>query len=74
MPVTGERWFIGSSVRMEVNDRACELAANSGDEQAEFLCECADLMCPALVRFSVSAFEQCRAAGRPILAESHLAA
>ena len=74
MPVTGERWLIRSSVRMEVNDGACELAAKCGDEQAEFLCECADLMCPALVRLSVTAFEQCRAAGRPILAEGHLAA
>ena len=54
---------------------ACsELAANCGDEQAEFICECADLMCPALVRLSVTAVEQHRAAGRPILAQDHLAA
>jgi hypothetical protein len=74
MPDTEERWFIGSSVRMEVNDRAYELAAMHSAERPEFICECADLRCPALVRLSVTAFEQRRAAGRPIIAEGHLGA
>jgi hypothetical protein len=60
-----------SRVKREVNERIAALALDQGDDIGyEFLCECSDAECVAVVRLPVTEYLQ-RAATGAVLAPGH---
>ena len=56
----------------QVNDSIRQLATEGAPAETwEFICECPDVSCHAMVSLTLSEFDRCRAASppRPILAE-----
>lgn len=63
-----------SGGKRDVNERIAALALNQGDDGLgyEFLCECSDANCVALVMLTLSEYLQ-RAATGAVLASDHVA-
>jgi hypothetical protein len=60
-----------AEANMRIRHFAGRAPAATGDDVAEFLCECGQPECRATVRLPLSVFDKLKLSGEPVVANDH---